>query len=334
MKDLTTSQIERQNVLNNPFALDRLQNLIAENGVIFNGELVFTKSQVAQLLGVEERTIATYIANYGAELKNNGYRVLKGAELAQFMQQFVDDLNVIHKARSLAIFGFRSVLNLSMLMVESEKAKEIRNRILDVVIDVIAEKTGGHTKYINQRDPNYLESDFQEENYRKTFTAALDKYIQNAGPWKYGKYTNLIYKAIFKENAEEYRQILALSQKDKVRDTFYAEVLDTIASFEAGFAQELEQKAISLGRSLKIEEADQLFKIFSNHAMFKPGITKARTTMASRDMHLRDVVHNRLEEYIKALPQADFERFLGEKSKTLEKHIEEALDVYKRLKDR
>jgi hypothetical protein len=221
-----------------------------------------------------------------------------------------------------------------MLMVESEKAKEIRSRILDVVIDVISEKTGGHTKYINQRDPNYLESDFQEENYRKTFTAALDKYIQNAGPWKYGKYTNLIYKAIFKENAEEYREILALSQKDKVRDTFYAEVLDTIAAFEAGFAQELEQKAASIGRSLKIEEADQLFKIFSNHDMFKPGITKARTTMASRDLHFRDVVHNRLEEYIKALPQGDFERFLGEKSKTLEKHIEEAKDVYKRLKDR
>ena len=40
-----------------------------------------------------------------------------------------------------------------MLLQNNDTAKYIRNRILDIVIDVLAEKTGGSTKYINQKDP-------------------------------------------------------------------------------------------------------------------------------------------------------------------------------------
>ena len=36
-----------------------------------------------------------------------------------------------------------------MLLTESEKAKYVRSRILDIVISTINEKTGGGTKYIN-----------------------------------------------------------------------------------------------------------------------------------------------------------------------------------------
>ena len=54
--------------------------------------------------------------------------------------------------------------------------------------------------------------------------------------------------------------------------------------------------------------------------------------MASRDYGLRDIIHANLEEYIQALSVADFERFLGEKSKSLEDRIDENIDVFKRLK--
>jgi len=60
------------------------------------------------------------------------------------------------KTPSLGVFSFRAVLNLAMLITESQKAKHIRSKILDIVLDVIAKKTGGHTKYINQREDNYL----------------------------------------------------------------------------------------------------------------------------------------------------------------------------------
>lgn len=54
-----------------------------------------------------------------------------------------------------------------MLLTESEKAKALRSAILDLVIAMINEKTGGGTKYINRRDVNYIPAAITEENYRK-----------------------------------------------------------------------------------------------------------------------------------------------------------------------
>ena len=39
-----------------------------------------------------------------------------------------------------------------MLLTESEKAKQVRSIILDIVIATINERVGGGTKYINRRD--------------------------------------------------------------------------------------------------------------------------------------------------------------------------------------
>ena len=47
---------------------------------------------------------------------------------------------------------------MGILLVESEKAKIIRQNILDIVIDTINVKTGGATKYINQRDEDFINS--------------------------------------------------------------------------------------------------------------------------------------------------------------------------------
>ena len=55
--------------------------------------------------------------------------------------------------------------------------------------------------------------------------------------------------------------------------------------------------------------------------------------MASRDLHFRDAFHKKLEEYIQSISPADFERFLGEQSVDFEKQLQEAKDVFKRLKD-
>ena len=51
------------------------------------------------------------------------------------------------------------------------------------------------------------------------------------GKSKFGIYTNKIYTSIFKEKADEYREVLNLSQKEKIRDTMYSEVLDIISSY-------------------------------------------------------------------------------------------------------
>ncbi|MGN0027056.1 MAG: DNA-binding protein, partial [Clostridium sp.] len=169
-------------------------------------------------------------------------------------------------------------------------------------------------------------------NYRKEFTDALNKYV-DMGNVKYAIYTNRIYQNIFKEKAEEYRKILNLKSKDRIRDTLYAEVLDLISSYEVGLAYEIEEAYKEVGRKLKGREVDNIFKKFHDHPSRRPLLNKARNKMASRDLAFRDALHLQLQEYITPLEKDEYERFLGEKSKELEERLEEAKDVFKRLKE-
>lgn len=335
-KDLTTSAHDRQNILNNSYALRQAEKHLALGGVEFNGERLFTKSQLMEIFGISDATVERYIANHSNELKSNGYRLIKGRELKEFKGlEHVSFINEGNKAPTIGVFNYRAVLNFAMLLVESEQAKIIRTRLLDIVIDTLAERAGGHTKYINQRDENYLLASFQEESYRKQFTDALDECVEGNN-WKYARFTNLVYQSIFHEDAAEYCKVLNLAQKEKIRDTMYSEVLTLIAGFESGIAHELKQEFSRLGRKLTQQEAEAIFKQFESHPLFKPMMLDARTKMASRDLCFRDALHEKLEAYVRAVPEGDFERFLGEKSKSLEERLNdpETLEVFKRLKDR
>lgn len=336
-KDLTNSSLERQNILNNPYAVQEIEKATNLQGVRFEDGVRFVKEQVADFFGIDIRTVERYLETHGNELEHNGYEVLKGKKLQAFREaisaQFVTDIDVGSKVRNLGIFDFRSLLNIAMLLTESETARVLRQTILDVVIDTINQRTGGGTKYINQRDEDFIQASFAEENYRKEFTNALRDYV-DMGTFKYPLYTDKIYLSIFRENAKEYRKILKLHEKDNVRDTFYSEILDLIASFEFGFAKLIEESAKRKGSQLTSYETDRLYKEFESQAHWKPLIERARNKMASRDLAFRDALHQQLEEYITPVQKMDFERFLGEKSKELAERLEEAKDVFKRLKER
>ncbi len=56
--------------------------------------------------------------------------------------------------------------------------------------------------------------------------------------------------------------------------------------------------------------------------------------MARGDLVFRDALQLQLKEYITPLQVDEFERFLGEKSKELVDRLEDAKEVFKRLKDR
>lgn len=336
MSDLTTAQHQRQNILNNRYALQAAEQHLGLGGLAYAGETVFTKQQVTVLFDISDATVERYLAQHGDELKTNGYQLLRGKRLKEFKELMdVTLTNEGNKAPVLGLFNFRAVLNLAMLLTESERAKAIRSRLLDIVMDVLAERTGGHTKYINQRDDRYLTATFQEQTYRKQFTDALDQWLV-PNQWKYVRFTNLIYQSIFRENAAEYRKVLKLAAKDSIRETMYAEVLNLIASYESGVAHELEKASNKAGRKLTMQEGEALFAEFESHPLFKPLILDARTKMASRDLGFRDALHHKLEAYIQSVPEADFERFLGETSKSLEERLSdpETLAVFKRLKDR
>jgi hypothetical protein len=335
--DLTTSHHNRQNILNNPYALSKVEEHLGLGGVLFEGEMLFTKQQLAQIFDISDSTIEKYLAAHADELKNNGYRLLRGQNLNDF--KAADFGTVIDygtkKTTVLGVFSFRATLNLAMLLTESERARLIRSRILDIVIDVMAERAGGHTKYINQRDLNYLPATYQEFSYRAVFTDALNNFVE-MGKKKYGLYTNEVYKLVFRENATEYKQILNLSKKDSARDTMYSEVLTAVASVENGLAQEIKNKYDRLGRKLKPSELNELIKDADSNPYLKPVIEDARIKMASRDLGFRDALHHKLEAYIQSVPTQDFERFLGETSRSLQEQLADpdTMAVFKRLKDR
>jgi len=334
--DLTHSSLARQNILNNRVALDAIQNDVGIQGILFEQRVRFVKKQVADFFNVTERTIETCLEKHEKELDNNGYEVLKGKRLIDFKlvasKADVTEIDFGNKTPQLGIFDFRAFLNIAMLLTDSDKARVLRSRILDIVIAVISQRCGGNTKYINQRDEDYINNMLRGEDYRKEFTNALRDYV-DMGNFKYIVYTNKIYVSIFKENATEYRKILQLEKNEDVRNTMYSEVLDIISSYETGFAGVLKKAYLRKGGKLTSSETDDLFSEFENQPLWQPLREKARTKMASRDHCFRDVLHNNLKEYIGAVPPSDFERFLGEKSKELSKRIEEYQESLKQINE-
>jgi len=332
-KELTISDVERQNVLNNKYAIDAIQKALNAPAMFFRDQYYFTKQMVADFYGVEERTIERYIEKHLQELKHNGYFLCSGKTLKEFKLYFGSDINVATKTTVLGLFNFRAFLNIGMLLSESEKAKQVRSIILDIVIATINKRAGGGTKYINRRDADFLPSAIAENNYRKKLTSAINKFVDGHHTMKYANITDHIYKAVFKENDKEYRKILKLKASENPRDTMYAEVLLIIASFENGVGHEIEKHyKENGGHLLTIQDVYNIIDIFAQHPFQQPQLMNVRTRMASRDLGFRDAIHHNIAEYIRILEPEEFDRFIGDQSIDFDTILEENKDVLRRLK--
>ncbi|MDA9761923.1 hypothetical protein N9C84_02515 [Desulfobacterales bacterium] len=148
-KDLTVSQVDRQNILNNPYALQEVEKATRIKGISFEGKTVVLKEQVSTFFEVTLRTIENYLGKYDQELAQNGYEILKGNRLKKLKLAISEsdvpetDFGNITKAPQLGVFDFRAFLNLGMLITESDRARLLRQTILDIVIDTINQRTGG-----------------------------------------------------------------------------------------------------------------------------------------------------------------------------------------------
>jgi len=330
-KDLTTSEISRQNILNNPVALPRIREALEIKPLEFNGVLYVTKQMAADFYEVDIRTIENCLSANENELHRNGYKVLTGKELKEFKLHFDTEIDFGIKTVRLGIFDFRSFLNIGMLLTTSEKAKQVRSLMLDIVISVINEKSGGGTKYINRRGRNYVTSAIQEENYHRKLTDAIRDYVDGHKIYKYPTIIDMIYKAVFCEKAKEYKKLLELSEKDNLRRTLYAEVLVAVSAFENQVAETIRAKAKEVG-TVTIDEVGDFIKDLSAMPFVKPILEDARTKMASRDFALRDVYHDNIAEYLKAVSPEEYEKFIGSQSVDFDHLLDENKAVLDRLK--
>lgn len=82
-KDLTNSQIDRQNILSNPCALAEVETPVGINGNSFESRSVLPEKQVAAFLAIKPRTVDNDLKNVADEPRQNGYALIRRKRLQQ-----------------------------------------------------------------------------------------------------------------------------------------------------------------------------------------------------------------------------------------------------------
>lgn len=122
-------QVERTKNLDRIDVLEKVGNLL----LLPNKDFATTK-QVAEFFKVSIETVKSSIKDNKTELENNGLFLLKGQELKEFKASFDGSFKTLSKInRELILFPKRAILNIGMLLRDSEVAKRLRQALLDVI---------------------------------------------------------------------------------------------------------------------------------------------------------------------------------------------------------
>ncbi|MFD6414184.1 hypothetical protein [Nocardia asteroides] len=120
---LTESRTMRAQTIERTDVFDKVKALaLLPDGAHATTEIVAGYYEV----GVE--TIKSLVKDHRAELAENGLRVLAGEEL----RSFKDLCHIESRARSLAVFSRRAILNVGQLLTESDIARQVRTYLLEV----------------------------------------------------------------------------------------------------------------------------------------------------------------------------------------------------------
>jgi hypothetical protein len=90
-------------------------------------DLHVTTEGVAAFFDIGVKTVESLVLDNREELEHNGYQVLSGPRLTSFKEVS----GIRSRARSLALFDRRTLLNVAMLLRDSEVARQVRRYLLD-----------------------------------------------------------------------------------------------------------------------------------------------------------------------------------------------------------
>lgn len=121
--ELVESPTLRSRHLDRVDVLDKVGTL-----AMLPGDELVTVKQAAAFFDVSAKTIDSVVEGNRVELEASGYRTLTGSELAPFKGGSYVGL----RARSLAVFSRTAILNVGMLLTESDTAREVRRYLLAV----------------------------------------------------------------------------------------------------------------------------------------------------------------------------------------------------------
>ncbi|MDQ1027776.1 restriction system protein [Streptomyces umbrinus] len=173
-KTLRDSALERTEVLDRVKALSLLPD-----------GMHVTTAMVATYFQVGIKAIRSLVVDHRAELEANGYRVLTGSELSSFKELS----GIQSRTASLALFSRRAVLNVAMLLRDSEVARQVRTYLLDM-------------EYIARTQPvdNSVHSD----------AASLDDRIDQRITHVLGRTVVPMFNALIETSSEHRQELIAL----------------------------------------------------------------------------------------------------------------------------
>lgn len=179
---LLESKTLRDSVLDRTDVLDRVKTL----SLLPDGMHV-TTAMVAAYFGVTVEAIRALVHDHRSELDASGYRVLTGSELRYFKQLS----GIQSRTGSLALFSRRAVLNVAMLLRDSEVARQVRVYLLDM---------------------EYLARTRPVENRAQPADASLDNRIDQRITHILGKTVVPMFNALIASSGEHRRELIELRQ--------------------------------------------------------------------------------------------------------------------------
>ncbi|MCZ0988111.1 restriction endonuclease [Streptomyces diastatochromogenes] len=179
---LLESKTLRNSVLDRTDVLDRVKAL----SLLPDGMHV-TTAMVAAYFSVTVEAIRALVHDHRAELETNGYRVLAGTELSDFKQLS----GIQSRTGSLALFPRRAVLNVAMLLRDSEVARQVRVYLLDM-------------EYLARTQP--------VDNSVHTDVVSLDDRIDQRITHILGKTVVPMFNALIASSSEHRRELISLRQ--------------------------------------------------------------------------------------------------------------------------
>lgn len=157
---LTESRALRATMSGRTEALDKVKAL-----VLLPDGLHVTRSMIAAYFEVDEEAINSIVRRHREELAENGYRLLQGADLQDFLVVNLTTRSV--PGRGLSVFSRRAVLNVAMLLRDSGVARRVRTYLLD-------------SEEVNRTRP-YPSGYSLDDHVRETATQEAERYCAPFG---------------------------------------------------------------------------------------------------------------------------------------------------------
>lgn len=161
-----------------------------------------TTEMVARFYEVDVEVVKKVVQRNREELESNGYRVLRGQERTDFVR---DNMSLtLPAARHLALFNRKAILNVGMLLTESDVARKVRAYLLSAE-EMLTDE---------QRRQAWLRSRLNGIEARNSFTETLkiiyemSETSKSFGIWA-STFTTMMTKATLKIDHKEFQELKA-----------------------------------------------------------------------------------------------------------------------------